>query len=67
MKATVIATLAPEAIDIGAGALVDAQLRVGHLEVGERPQADDRAVEQQWIVEAEQQPREPAGERTAMS
>ena len=40
---------------VGARALVHAQLRVGHLQVRERPQAERRAVDQQRVVEAEQQ------------
>ena len=37
-------------------ALVNTKLRVGHLQVGERPQPEDRAVDQLRIVEAEDQP-----------
>ena len=40
---------------VRARALVHAQLRVGHLQVGERPQAEHRAVEQQRVAEAQQQ------------
>ena len=48
---------------VGARALVDAQLRVGHLEVGEGPQPERRAVDQLRVVEAQQQARDLAGER----
>jgi hypothetical protein len=49
-------------INVGARALVDAQLGVDHLEVRERPQAEDRAVDQQRVGVTEQQPRDPVGE-----
>ena len=45
----------PRGEHIGARALVYAQLRVGHLQVGERPQAEGRAVDQRRVVHAEQQ------------
>ena len=55
-------TLARGRVEVGALAFVHPQLRVGHLEVREGPQPEDRAVDQQRVVEAEQRLRERAGE-----
>ena len=49
MKTTVIATFAPEADHVRARALVDAKLRVRHLEVRERPQPDRGAVDEDRV------------------
>ena len=47
---------------VGAPALVDAQQRVGDLEVGEGPQAEHAVGHEGRVARAQQRPREDAGE-----